>query len=277
MRNQPAKPPVLTLLFPLYRSRPFLENLMAHFDQLTSPDINIIVSDRHGYDNTIDLLKKKYGGDPRFSFLSADDGINWVAHYNFLIEKVTGKYFSFVPHDDQYQTDYFEVLVKELEQTPSAVMAFSKMYATGHTEWIPEYSIFREHYRFPFSATQYFRFLYSNIIGVAFRGLFRTSTVQKQKLFIKENDKVTMYQDYYWIFALLARGDFIYTEKTSCTKFFRNDGASGKWDYNKFFKKNKAARKILYQYTFSSPLPFFTKLSIFSGLEMRRLKVRLKK
>ena len=277
MSIQQARQPVLTLLFPLYRSRPFLNNLIAHFDQINNPDINIIVSDRHGYDDTFDVLKEKYGSDPRFSFLAANDGINWVKHYNFLISKVTGKYFSFVPHDDLYLPGYFEVLVNELEQRPSAVMSFSLMHVSGDNDWVPDYSIFREKYKFPFSAPQYIEFLYSNIIGVAFRGVFRASTVLQQKLFIKENDKVSMFQDYYWIFALLERGDFVYTEKTSCTKFFRKDGASGKWDYNKFFKKNKAARDILYEYTFSSQLPLLTKFSIYSGLEIRRLKVRITK
>jgi glycosyltransferase involved in cell wall biosynthesis len=269
--------PLLTLLFPLYRSKQFLDNLTTHFNQVNDPRIHIIVSDRHHLDDCIDLLKEKYGHDNRFSFLSATDGIGWVPHYNFLIEQVTGKYFSFVPHDDIYRPDYFLTLVNELELKPSAVMAFSEMKAAGATEWIPDYTIFRKQYSYPFSASQYLGFLYSNIIGVAFRGVFRTSVVHRDKLLIRSNEKVTMYQDYYWIFALLVRGDFIYTEKTSCTKNFRKEGASSKWDYNKFFKKNKAARKILYEYTFSSPLPLHTKLQLYTGLELRRLKVRLSK
>jgi glycosyltransferase involved in cell wall biosynthesis len=275
--SQADNQPLLTLLFPLYKSKPFLDNLIAHFEQLTSPDFNFIVSDRHCFDNTLELLKQKYGNDPRFSFIAAKDSINWVKHYNLLIDKVTGKYFSFVPHDDRYRPDYFPVLVNELEQKPSAILAFSEMYATGETDWVPDYSIFRERYKYPFTAAQYISLLYSNIIGVAFRGVFRTSKIKDEGLYIKENDKVTMFQDYYWIFALFARGDFIYTEKTSCTKFFRKSGASGEWDYNKFFKKNRAARKILYEYTYSSPIPVLTKFSIHSGLEMRRLKVRLSK
>lgn len=274
MSNQPAAQPVLTLLFPLYRSSAFKQNLMAHFDRLRRPDINIIVSDRHGFDDTLSALKHKYGDDPRFTFLAANDGINWVQHYNFLIDRVTGKYFSFVPHDDLYEPEYFDVLVDELEKKPSGVMAFSKMNVAGDNDWIPDYSIFREHYEFPFSIEQYMRLLYSNIIGVAFRGVFRSSTVQQEKLYIKESENVTMFQDYYWIFALCERGDFVYTEKTFCTKFFRKDGASGKWDYSRFFKTNKAARKILYEYTFTSSLPFSTKLGIYSGLEMRLLKAR---
>ena len=51
----------------------------------------------------------------------------------------------------------------------------------------------------------------------------------------------------------------------------------GKWDYTKFFKKNKEARKILYAYTFASPLPLLTKWKIFTGLESRVLKVKLTK
>ena len=277
MSGHSAGQPILTLLFPLYRSGAFLQNLKAHFDQLKRPDINIIVSDRHCYDDTLHRLKERYGHDSRFTFLEAKDGIGWVKHYNLLIDQVTGKYFSFVPHDDLYEPDYFDVLVGELEKKPSAVMAFSRMDVAGDNDWIPDYSIFKEKYQYPFSAKQYMRFLYSNIIGVAFRGVFRSSTVFKEQLHIRESDKVTMYQDYYWIFALLQRGDFIYTEKTFCTKFFRKDGASGKWDYNKFFKKNYSARNIIYHYTFNSPLPLHIKFGIYTGLRMRILKARASK
>jgi hypothetical protein len=276
MSTSPARP-LLTLLFPLYRSKQFIDNLTSHFDQITNPRFNIIVSDRHCYDDCLELLRIKYGHDPRFSFHAATDGIRWVDHYNYLIQQVTGKYFSFVPHDDKYSPEYFDVLVNELEEKSSAVMAFSQMFVAGENDWQPDYTIFRKKYRYPFYSSEYIQLLYSNIIGVAFRGVFRTATVLPERLLIKEDTMVTMFQDYYWIFALLERGDFVYTEKTSCTKFFRNDGASGKWDYTKFFKKNRAARKILYQYTMSSPLPLLTKLQICSGLELRRIKVRLSK
>jgi len=269
--------PLLTLLFPLYRSKQFIDNLRKHFNQINNPRFNIIVSDRHCFDDCLETLKNEYSGDSRFSFYAATDGVKWVEHYNFLIGKVTGSYFCFVPHDDNYHPDYFDILVNELELKPRASLAFSEMFVAGDNKWIPDYSIFRESFKYPYTSKQYFRLLYSNIIGVAFRGVFRSSTVKQENLLIKESEQVTMYQDYYWIFALLERGDFIYTEKTSCTKLFRNDGASGKWDYTKFFKKNKAARKILYEYTFSSPLPLLTKWKIYAGLESRVLKVRFSK
>jgi glycosyltransferase involved in cell wall biosynthesis len=266
---------LLTLLFPLYRSKQFIDNLRKHFNQITNPRFNIVVSDRHCYDDCLEILRNEYAHDTRFSFHAETDGIKWVEHYNFLIGKVTGKYFTFVPHDDNYHPDYFDTLVAELENRPSASLAFSEMFVAGDNDWVPDYRIFKKNYRYPFTAKQYFALLYSNIIGVAFRGVFRSSIVQKENLLIRESPDVTMYQDYYWIFALLERGDFIYTEKTSCTKLFRKDGASGKWDYTRFFKKNKAARKILYAYTFASPLPLITRWKIYTGLESRVLKVRL--
>ena len=38
-----------------------------------------------------------------------------------------------------------------------------------------------------FTTKEYFRFLYSNIIGVAFRGVFRTSIIHRENLLIKED------------------------------------------------------------------------------------------
>ena len=267
----------ITLLFPLYKSKPFIDNLATHFRQFTAPGINIIVSDRHCYDDSLEVLKQQFQHDSRVTFLSASDGINWVDHFNLLIGKVTGKYFSFVFHDDRYPPEYFDVLVDEMEKRQGATLAFSKMHVAGDRDWIIDHSIFSIGDKYPLHARQYLQLLYSNRIGVAFRGVFRTSTIHNETLLIKQNEKVSQYQDYYWIFALMVRGEFIYTERTYCTKHFRNEGASGKWNHQQFFRSNAAARKMIYEYVFTSTLPMLVKLGIYSGLELRSIKVRVSK
>src|SRR5687767_1327748 len=140
MINTTGDQPLLTLLFPLYRSIRFIDNLRKHFNQLKNPRFNIIVSDRHCHDDCLQVLKSEYAHDNRFSFHAATDGIRWVDHYNYLIQQVTGKYFTFVPHDDNYHPDYFDILVNELENKSSAVMAFSEMHVAGDNDWVPDYT-----------------------------------------------------------------------------------------------------------------------------------------
>jgi glycosyltransferase involved in cell wall biosynthesis len=261
--------PRVSVLFPLFKSKQFLDNLITHLDRFTSSDAEVIVSDRHCHDDTISILQKRYEGRSNFRFLAATDGAGWVEHFNALIAAASGKYFSLVFHDDEYPADYFDVLVAELERQPSALLAFGHMHADGDTEWVIDSTLFRAPHEFPFPTTQYLTLLYSNLLGIAFRGVFRTAPIQQARLFIRSNGAVTMFQDYYWIFALLTRGDFVFTDRTSCRKVFRKSGASGDWDYARFFKTNRASRQMIYGYTLTSRLPARTKAGICAGIEAR--------
>lgn len=264
--------PTLSLLFPLYKSRRYLDNLTTHLDRFKDSETEVIVSDRHCHDDAIDVLRQRYQDGANFRFLSATDGVGWVGHFNALIEAASGKYFSLVYHDDLYPADYFDVLVDELERRPSALVAFGHMHTAGENTWAVDHSIFRERFEYPYSTQQYIRLLYSNVLGVPCRGVFRAAPIKKERLFFRSSDRVSMFEDYYWIFALLLRGDFVFSERTSCVKVFHKMGASGQWDYDRyFFKTNAAARRMLYGYTMSSELPLRVKAGICAGIEARSL------
>lgn len=123
-----TKEPILSLLFPLYRSLRFFENLVTELSKLKNPDFEIIISDRHCLDNTLDLLEQIFGNDKRFKFFRANDHVDWVTHYNILMRQSKGKYFCWVPHDDIYDENYFEILVQKLETDHSVVLAFATMH-----------------------------------------------------------------------------------------------------------------------------------------------------
>ena len=75
---------------PLYRSHPFLDSLRANCAALAAEDnVEVIISDRHGLDDAIDVLRSEWGHDPRFRFLAADDRLNWIEHMNLLLRAAT--------------------------------------------------------------------------------------------------------------------------------------------------------------------------------------------
>lgn len=85
--------PLVTLALPLYKSNRFLEIIIENLETLTYANLEIIISDRHCADNSIEILKARFAQDARFCFLSAHDEITWIEHFNVLLHTARGKYF----------------------------------------------------------------------------------------------------------------------------------------------------------------------------------------
>jgi glycosyltransferase involved in cell wall biosynthesis len=252
--------PILSLLFPLYNSHPFFDNLVCQLEQLSDPRYEIIISDRHCYDNTIDLLQEKFKDDPRFRFIKATDHLNWVSHYNFLLQNATGKYFCWVPHDDDFKNDYYSVLINKMEQSNDAIVAFATLFVNG-SDWEIDYSNFKTSYQYPLSSRQYIKLLNSGVLGIMFRGVFKRNLIVDQKLWIRQKG-LKGFQDMFWTFGVILHGGLIYTEQTSSTKNYFNDSAQSSWKMKMMSKKNFHVFKVVYQYIYSSPLPFYTKIKM---------------
>lgn len=261
MNNQ--QPPI-SLLFPLYKSKPHLPNLLKQVALLKDLDCEIIFSDRHCYDDTIQMLQNAFQNDKRCSFLACHDELNWVGHYNLLMQLATGKYFCWVPHDDDYEPGYFSKLVAILDRNPKAVLAFGTMKVIGDTNWTkPNHSIFKRENQFPYSAAHYVRLLVSGLLGIAFRGVYLRAKILDKKLLICENEKVKTHQDIYWLFALILNGQFIFDESISCTKWFQSGTAHDGWNKTHFITNNPAALRLVRRYLLGSSLNLFQKTYIY--------------
>ncbi len=103
--------PLVSVGIPLYKSRGFLSNIIENVEAVAYRNIEIIISDRHGEDDAIEALRRRFGHDSRVRFIKRHDRIDWVDHYNALLRQFTGKYFLWMPHDDIYPADYIDELV----------------------------------------------------------------------------------------------------------------------------------------------------------------------
>jgi len=89
------------------------------------PDVEMLVSDRHGLDDTLARLRRHFAGDPRFVFLEARDEIDWVAHCNLLLQRARGRYFRWMPHDDLFPRCDLAAMVEVLEARPEVVLVYA--------------------------------------------------------------------------------------------------------------------------------------------------------
>ena len=224
-----AKPPLVSVALPLYRSRPFLEILLENLDALTYENLEIMVSDRHLADDALDLLRRRFASDPRFRFLEGRDRLDWVGHFNLLLAEARGEYFMWMAHDDSYPASYVGDLVACLEENREVVLAFGEVEQLSLDGFLPT---------FPFvpppvaagedwSIDAAVRCLTLWQLWIAFRGVVRREVVERSGLVIRPT-RGNVRADIYWVFGLSLLGALRFVPACRMTKrFHRGSGGAG--------------------------------------------------
>lgn len=202
--------PLVSVGIPLFRSGPFVDGLRANCRALAArDDVEVIVSDRHGLDDTIDLLAAEWKGDPRFRFLKASDGLSWVEHANLLLRAARGEYFRWMPHDDLFPEGCLDPLVDRLNRDPEIILAYAPTRAidsAGHR--LPERDrletcpvAFNEKWTLRHSLDLF----WTGSCDGAFKGLFRRLPVIAADLFIRPT-RGLIFAERGWLFGISLLG-----------------------------------------------------------------------
>ena len=80
---------------PLYRSMRYLDIITRNIEAIDYANVEIILSDRHGFDDALEKISARFPGDKRLRFIAATDQISWVENYNVLLKAALGEYFVF--------------------------------------------------------------------------------------------------------------------------------------------------------------------------------------
>jgi len=200
--------PLVSLAVPLYASRRFFGYIVENLATQDYPNLEIIVSDRHGLDDTLARLRARFAGDTRFSFVESRDRIGWVEHYNDLLRRASGRYVLWMPHDDSYPPSYISQLVARLEQDPELIAAFGRhepvdLDGNALPKRVAPPPPFSESE--PWSPRIAVRLLTTWRLGVAFRGVFRRDALVRSGLFIRPTDRGTS-ADVFWVFGVAVAG-----------------------------------------------------------------------
>lgn len=204
--------PLVTVAIPLYRSKLFQQTIINNLERLTYPNLEILISDRHSEDNTLDVLAQRYAADARFSFFKSRDQVSWVEHYNLLLEAATGKYMMWMPHDDTFPSVYVPLLVECLENSPDVILAFGRVHAVDWEgkripDLLADWRTVTGEVWSPKVALRLFVFSY---LGRPFRGLFRREVIQRAGLAIRPTyENVQADQDWVLAVGLLGRLEFV--------------------------------------------------------------------
>lgn len=205
-----ANYPLVSVAIPLSRSGQFLDSIIANLAKLEYPNLEILISDRHGYDSTIEILSERYRGDCRFKFYQATDELDWVAHFNFLLGQGSGKYFRWMPHDDSFPDCNLSEMVDYLERHTDTVIVWGSTQLVGlEGNHLRIQSEPRPSANPPWTFDISVLFNFDDYCNGAFKGLFRREVVESFRLFNKPTHQL-QYSERCWIFAMSLVGRFYF-------------------------------------------------------------------
>ncbi|MBI4870202.1 MAG: glycosyltransferase family 2 protein [Candidatus Riflebacteria bacterium] len=236
-RPKPRPPengrPLVTIAVPLYRSRPFTDRIVQNLEACNYPNLEILISDRHQTDDALEVLSRRLSHLPSVRFLADTDGLDWVAHYNWLMQLGRGTYFIWMPHDDEFPGDYVGRLVDALEQDPEAVLAFPRLVPVedpgGHALDPAGLHLLPPLER-PWRQQFAIRLRHHGHLAIAFRGLFRLDTIRGRGLLI-EPTRGNVTADLYWVFGVALLGPLVFVSTCWTRKHYHPGSAHAVWRY----------------------------------------------
>lgn len=257
--------PVVTVAIPLYKAESFVPVIRQNIHSIRLQNAEILVSDRHGFDNAVGLLRDEFGDDFRVVFIEKKDQIGWVDHYNTLLQAATGRYFMWMPQDDSFPAGYVETLVTALERNPDALLSFGPLHTHDLRSGVSTKAILPDRLNF---SDRPWRPVYAPILaifwnlGVPFRGVFDRERIVSLDLFIRHVPGGDPFADVSWLFGVALHGKLYYVPSQTSLKRYHQANTHQKWDIRNFFFFSASARRVMYAYLDASPLKRHEKFTI---------------
>jgi glycosyltransferase involved in cell wall biosynthesis len=199
--------PLVTNAIPLYRSKRFVEIIISNIEAIDYPNIEILISDHHQYDDAIGILEERLRNDPRVTIIKTKNELNYAQHYNMLLSLGRGKYFRWMPHDDSYPKCCLKEMVEILESHPEVVLVNGPWHALDDNGKVIEKNQPGK------SRLGYWSFETSLLVafggyeGHAFKGLFRRDVAVGKGIWLFDTERIIS-PERCWEFAMSLVGEF---------------------------------------------------------------------
>lgn len=136
--------PLVSIGIPVYNVEPYLEKCLLSVLNQSYQNIEVIVVDDLGTDNSMQIVRDLQVSHPlgrciRIIRHSVNRGLGEAR--NTAIENATGKYLLFVDSDDFIELKTIEILLKEAEENDTdAVLASSRKVVYGTDDEVPTFT-----------------------------------------------------------------------------------------------------------------------------------------
>ena len=117
--------PLVSILIPTYNGERFLRPALRSALEQSHRNIEVIVGDDGSTDRTAQILATAAASDDRIRLIRHERNVGPYANLMCLLEAARGEYVKFLLHDDVLATDCVRELVRGMEASPEATLAFS--------------------------------------------------------------------------------------------------------------------------------------------------------
>ncbi|WP_409332457.1 glycosyltransferase family 2 protein [Trujillonella humicola] len=123
--------PLVSILVPTYNGERFLKKALRSALEQSHREIEVLVGDDASTDSTPEVLAAVAAGDPRVRVIRHETNVGAYDNPVRLLEEARGEYVKYLLHDDLLMRDCVRDLVRGLEATDGAVLAFSRRSIVG--------------------------------------------------------------------------------------------------------------------------------------------------
>lgn len=190
----------VSIIIPVYNVAPYIERCLQSVTQQTYSDIECILVDDCGNDNSIELAQSfinRYKGNIKFTILHHTKNKGLSAARNTALQHATGAYVYFLDSDDTITTDCIESLIAKAFEYPNVDLVQGNILderanisSYGWQTQLPEYCDNHDELE---------KYLLFYIVTSAWNKLLKTSFLTEHQLFFPEG---IIHEDMYWNFFL---------------------------------------------------------------------------
>jgi len=111
---------------PVFNGANFLRAALDSLMSQTFTDLEIIIADNASTDGTEEIARAAAATDSRILYHQHHENLGAAANFNFTLERASGEFFMWSPHDDVRHPQFVERAVEAHRAVPHAAAVFSR-------------------------------------------------------------------------------------------------------------------------------------------------------
>ena len=108
---------LVSIITPSFNSEKFISETIISVQNQTYTNWEMMIVDDCSSDKTVQIIQSFIDEDPRIHLIQLNKNAGAAKARNFGIEKITGKYMTFLDADDIWFSDFIESSIKTIKQT----------------------------------------------------------------------------------------------------------------------------------------------------------------
>jgi glycosyltransferase involved in cell wall biosynthesis len=115
--------PAVSIGLPVYNGEQFIRAALDSVLNQTFSDFELIIADNASNDSTREICREYMEGDSRIKYIRHGKNYGGDWNFRFVSQQATGRFFTWLAHDDTLEPQFLERTVQYMLQNPRMVIA----------------------------------------------------------------------------------------------------------------------------------------------------------